>query len=664
MAGLNRETKHFYEFGPFRLDPGRGELFRGGEIVSLPPKVFDILLVLVEAGGEIVQKDELMQKVWPDSFVEEGNLSVNIFALRKALGDDGNRNLYIKTAPKRGYRFVADVRQLRNGNAEGNGECLESTESAPVQTHTDSGGPGASQPMIEREMDRVPALPVLPDRALEKEFGVRPSMQAIATWILLLGITATFAYFWASNNSSRPIKAQSVAVLPFKTISTESDDEYLGAAIADETIAALTRLKEITVRPISASIKYGKPGQDPVEAGRALRADAVLEGSIRRVGGSLRITAQLIRVQDGSRIFEVKNSEEFHGAPTVQSTMPERVARALGLDLTDQDKILLARQHTDSVEAFQLYLRGRYLCGQKTWKEVSQGIECLERAITLDPNYALARSALAYSQLQLSYPPATINKMQKAKAEATRALELDNTLAEAHTALGRALTFCDWDWAGAEQEFKRAVELSPNYSEAHFWYAQNLSSMGRHDEAISELRWAQEVDPFSPRFNLRLGWTFYFARRYDEAIEQFRKTPLEIDSVTFQVFWRLGLVYTQKSMYGEAAEALQKAAALAGDRPLTKASLGYLYSRSGDDDRARKVVTELSGPIDPDDAPYLIMAALLAQLDDKDKAFEWLEKAYNLSKSRIVDVKVDPMLDGLRSDPRFDDLLRKIGLGR
>ena len=660
MAGLIRETKHFYEFGPFRLDPARGMLFRDGEMVSLPPKVFDILLVLVETSGETVQKDELMERVWPDSFVEEGNLSVNIFALRKALGDDGNKNLYVKTVPKRGYRFVADVRQVGNGNGEGNGEPLLSAQTAPGQTTTHRATPGVSTTTIEPEAEHRPASSVVPQ---EKGLA-RWSRVWVPATILAIGLTATLAYFWATSSPSRPLKAQSIAVLPFTTISTESDDEYLGAAIADETIAALTRLKQISVRPLSASMKYGQVGQDPVEAGRALRADVVLEGSIRRVGGSLRITAQLIRVQDGSRIFEMKNSEEFHGASKAQSTMSERVAGAMGSDLTDQERTLLLRRHSDNVEAFQLYLRGRYLCGQRTRIEVSRGIECLERAIALDPNYALARSALAYSQLQLPYPPALIDRMQKAKAEATRALELDDTLAEAHTALGRAMTFCDWDWAGAEREFKRAVELSPNYSDAHFWYAQNLSSMGRHEEAISELRWAQDVDPFSPRINIRLGWTFYFARRYDEAIEQFRKTPLEIDSLTFQVFWRLGLIYTQKAMFGEAAEALQKAAALSKDHPLTKASLGYMYSRSGDEDRARKVLAELSGPMDPDDAPYLIMAALHASLDEKDKAFEWLEKSYALSKSRMVDVKVDPMLDGLRSDPRFEDLLRKIGLSR
>ena len=663
MAGVNRETKLFYEFGPFRLDPAKGILFREGEVVSLPPKVFDILLALVETSGETVQKDELMQKVWPDSFVEEGNLSVNIFALRKVLGDDGNKNLYIKTVPKRGYRFVADVTQVSNGNPEGDGEPVESARPAAEGTHTDCGTTGVAEPMIERGDGHGPASTIAPNSPREREFAGSPSLRAIATWALLIGIMA-FAYFWFSRNSTRPFKAESVAVLPFKTISTESDDEYLGAAIAEETIAALTRLKQITVRPLSASMKYGKAGQDPVEAGRALRADAVLEGSIRRVGGSLRITAQLIRVADGSRMFEVKNSDEFHSTPAVKGTMPERVAQALGLELSDQERTLLARQHTDNVEAFQLYLRGRYLCSQRTSKEVPQGVECLQRALTLDPGYALAHSALAYSQLLFSNPPPGINRMQRAKAEATIALELDDTMAEAHTALGRALTFCDWDWTGAEREFKRAVDLSPNYSDAHFWYAHNLSAVGRHDEAISELRWAQEIDPSSSRINVRLGWAFYFARRYEEAIEQFRKTPLEIDSVSYQVFWRLGLVYTQKSMYQEAEGALQKAAALSGDRPLTKASLGYLYSRSGDDGRARKVLTELSGPMDPDDAPHLIMAALLASLGEKDKAFEWLEKAYTLSKSRIVDVKVEPMLDELRSDPRFDDLLRRIGLSR
>lgn len=661
---MTRRDRHFYEFGPFRIDPVKRILLREGDWVPLAPKVFDILLVLVQQNGEIVEKDELLDKVWPDTFVEEGNLHVNISALRKALGDDGNQNQYIRTIPKRGYRFVAGVTEIWEG-AEPAAQ-FETSDQGPAADPADiravdveSGG-AVGQPDLGA-FDR-PSLAAA--EVVKKDIGWRPTQPVLASSVLLLCLAAAFAYLWGSDGSRRTItitKPRSLAVLPFKIVSGDPGDEHLGAGVADSIAIALTNVRQLTVRPLRASLKYPSASQDPVEAGRALQVDAVLEGSIRRVGDSLRMTAQLVRVDDGLRLWEHKSSDEFESILTVQNTIPQQIATALALELTDQEKMFLSRRHTDNLEAFRVYLKARHMCSQRSWKQAGLGIEFFEQAIKVDPNYAPAYSGLAYTHMLPINPLPTMEKMHKAKAAALKALDLDDSLAEAHTALGRAVTYLDWDWAAAEKEFRRAIELNPNYVEAHFFYSLNLSALGRHDEAIEEMKLAQEIDPFHPRNTFHLGWSYYMARDYDQAIDHLRKTPFEVDSAYHQVYWRLGLVYVQKAMYDEAITMLQKAGVLSGDMPLAKASIGYAYAKSGNVDEARRIIAELSESSKLEEAP-ITMAAIYACLGDNDSAFEWLERAYAVRGSRIIDVKTDPMLDDLRSDPRFGDLLRRLSL--
>jgi DNA-binding winged helix-turn-helix (wHTH) protein/tetratricopeptide (TPR) repeat protein/TolB-like protein len=672
---MSRQMRHYYKFGPFRLDPAKRDLLRDGEIVPLPPKVLDLLQVLVENNGEIVEKEELMSRVWPDSFVEEGNLSVNIFALRKALGDDGNQHQFIKTVPKRGYRFVASVLEVWGENEELTSESLEAAAAAMLQGDDFQSKPQPYLPLPSRASfgqaaSRADDLQTFAGR---EETPEPPSMEtakrrvvpravrrALAFSLLGVGLVVGLTYFWTSRDTARTIaarKTHAIAVLPFKTINT--DDEYLGPGLADVFIGELTNIKQLTVRPLTASLKYISNGQDPVEAGRALRVDTVLEGSLRRVGDSLRITAQLVRVEDGSRLWEFKSSEEFGNISAVQQVIPGKVAQALALDLK---RPLSANQRTGNVEAHLLYVKGRYLMSQRTPMAFKQAVECFGQATRLDPNYALAYAGLAYSWMVPIYPETPIKRMAEAKSAAIKALELDDTVAEAHTALGRALTFCDWDWAGSEKEFKRAIELNPNYAEAHFWYSLNLSAMRRHDEAIAEMKWAQEIDPFSPKYNFHLGWAYYLARQYDQAIAQLRKTPFELDSSYYQAYWRLGLAYVQKAMYEDAFDALEKAAVLSGDKPLIKATIGYAYAKSGNRAEAQRIVNQLSLLSERETGPFITLASIHASLGNKDKAFELLEKSYQQRDSRIVDINVDAMLDSVRPDARFDDLMRRMGL--
>jgi serine/threonine protein kinase/tetratricopeptide (TPR) repeat protein len=518
---------------------------------------------------------------------------------------------------------------------------------------------------IRRHLDGRPIVARKDTLGYRTAKFVRRNRVAVAVFVLtvvLFGSAALLSNYWISRTSKPAAggpKARSVAVRPFKSVGAQSGEEYLGPGLADEITSTLTSIDQLTVRPMRSSLNFTNASQDAVKAGEALRVDAVLEGSVGRVGNSLRITARLINVKDGSLLWETESLDGFENPLLAQQAIALKVAEALDLELNDREGSLLAKPHTESVEASYLYLKGRYLCNQRAPKAFNEGVESFARAVRADPNFAPAHSGLAFSQLRTNVQP-YLEKMQRAKQSAARALEIDDTLAEAHTALGRALTFCDWDWAGAEREFKRAIELNPNYAEAHYWYSDNLSATGRHNEAISALRRAQEIDPFSARYHLRLGWAYYFSHQYDQAIEHFRDTPLDVDDSNFQVYWRLGLVYLQKGMYEESISMIKKAETLSGELPLTRASLAYAYAKSGNHGEARKILEEFSGV--SKQGPFLNLAAAHARLGDKDSAFEWLERCYQQRDNRIIHINVEPMLESLRDDPRFGELLRHVHL--
>jgi tetratricopeptide (TPR) repeat protein len=328
--------------------------------------------------------------------------------------------------------------------------------------------------------------------------------------------------------------------------------------------------------------------------------------------------------------------------------------------LSETERTLIARHNTKSVEAYNLYLQARHFFNRRKPKELQYAIERFEQAIKIDPTYAQAYAGLAHAYILGINQLAAIERMQKAKAAAQKALEIDNTLSEAHMALGRALIFCDWDWAGSEKAFKRAIELTPNYPDAHYWYSHNLTAVGRHDEAIAELKLAFDIDPFLPRTVLQQGHAFYLARQYDRAIEQFLRTPFDVDATYYQVYWRLGLAYAQKGLYADAIPMLQKAQTFSEEMSLGKASLAYVYAKSGNAAEARKVLSEIRASTR--ESPWLMLAGAYCYLGESDKAIECLEKLYEAHDAPIMFIKVDPMLDNIRDDPRYKDLLRRMGL--
>jgi len=637
--------KHFFAFGPFLLDADEQVLSREGRAVSLPPKAFDTLLVLVGHSGHILMKDELMKQVWPEAYVEENNLQQSISALRKVLEDGAGESRYIETVPKRGYRFVADVKQVTGESVESiAAERTRATLTIEEEEPTD----------VQEEASAA----VVPHR------GQSLRLPVLLACALLVALAAAGYYFRAQRaEPSAPPSVRSIAVLPFKPLVEASRSEILEMGMADSLIMRLSNLGHLTVRPLTAVRRYTDMDQDAVKAGQELRVEAVLEGNIQRLGDRIRVRVSLVRIADAQPLWAEQFDEKFTDILAVQDSISERVAGALLVKLTGEERGLLKKRYTENTEAYQLYLKGRYFWNKRTEESLNQAIDYFNQAIDIDPNYALAYAGMAVSYDLLraigSLPP--MEAMPKTKAAAIKALEIDDTLAEAHTALARIKLNYDWDWSGAERDFKRAIELNPNYPTGHHWYAWYLAAMERHTEAIAEMKRAQELDPLSLVINTDVGWIFYYARQYDQAIAELQKT-LEMDPDFVRAHLRLGLSYLQKSMNKEAIETLQKATDISERSTEIVAFLGYAYAISGNKSEAQKILNDLQeGSRRRYVSPYYI-AVIYTGLGEKEQAFKWLEKAYEERSGRLVYLEVEPMFDPLRADPRFTDLLRRVGL--
>ncbi len=631
----------YYEFGSFRIDPLKRLLLRDGSPVALPPKAFDALLILLENSGRVVDRNELMEKLWPDTFVEEINLNVHISSLRKALGENPSDHRYIVTVPRRGYSFVAPVSRIEIGD----GDSLIASDSSSPEVE-----PPASHPTLQKGND-VPA-PVT-----RRFVSSRGRRMAVAISGLLLAIASAF-FLWVSAtrpqfHASSP--GATIAVLPFKHLSSE-DEEYLGLGMADALITKLSNIKSMTVRPTSAVIRYDNPEADSLAAGREMKVEMVLEGKIQRTGERLRVTVQMLRVSDGAPLWAESFEESFSNIFDVQDSISLRVAEAVRVKLNAQEKEMLARKHTGKLEAYQAYVRGRYFWNKRSTKDIEKAIKYFTEAIEIEPSYALAYSGLAdaLNVLAILGEENSEDLILKARSAALKAVETDDSLAEAHASLAFALMRSDWDWTGAESEFRRALALNANYPAARYWYADLLLTMGKTDEAIEEMRQAKEVDPLSPATIAKLGWASYWGRRYDEAIAHFRES-LDLNPRYSSALLGLSRSFEQKGMHREALIEQAKVKAMTGPD-------GPMLAASGNKKEAVKAIETYRRFLQEDMGYSFAMAETYAALGQKDDAFNWLEKAFQNRNSNLLYIKVNPRLDNLRSDPRFAELLRRMRL--
>jgi DNA-binding winged helix-turn-helix (wHTH) protein/TolB-like protein/tetratricopeptide (TPR) repeat protein len=619
-------TSRLYEFGPFLLDEKEHKLLRDGHPLPLTPKAVETLLVLVENSGHVVDKRELMDRVWPETFVEEGTLVQNIFTLRKALGENAGGKSYIETVPRRGYCFAADVQERRG--------C------ATVFLHEHS----RTEITIQEEQE-VAAASSIGKRTVTRLR--RPALYIALASVLLAA--ATVVLIWV-NRSSAPVgsgaRLKSLAVLPFKTIGSTEVEEYLGLGMADALITRLGGTKQIAVRPTNSVRRYETSGLDPLAAGRELGVDAVLDGNIQKSRDRLRVTVQLFSTKDGAPLWTKTYDETLRDIFALQDSISSQVVRAVGVTLTAQEKQVVMKHHTESSEAYQAYLKGRYFWGKRRGPYTEKAKEYFQQAIDIDPGYALAYAGLA----EVSVGAWTIRSFEDAVSLSTKAVELDPSLPDAHTSLGVALLHLS-DWKRAESSLKRAIELNPDDANAHLWQAIYLRAMGRLDEAIAESERSVELDPLSVVNNLSHGVNLYFVRRYDEAVRQYQKT-LELDPEDYWARLRLAEVHTMMRRYDEAFAEYSKA-----PRGSSSYRRGYTCAASGKLTEARRMIAASNG------APSYDIALIQIALGEIDAAFDTLDGVLKTRDPNLsLNIKADPKVDPIRSDPRFATLIRGVGL--
>src|SRR6266404_3935515 len=650
-------VNEIYDFGPFRLDVGERALLRDAQPVALTPKAFETLVVLVQHSGHLVGKDEVLERVWHDTIVEESNLNVIIHTLRKALGDDRRESKYIETISKRGYRFVAAVKRVT-------GE--ESVRSDLVFLPDDSSVEISESPET-RIPDPTAAVPAA---------GVRPTRRVLAVigaGVLFTVLSTILFFTWRSNRQSavpRPAAAsasvRSIAVLPFRVLSTEKGDEYLSLGLADALITSLSQTRQVIVRQTDAVSKYQNTGKDPLEAGREQGVDAVLEGQVQRIGDRVRVTARLVRTSDGTSLWADRFEEKFTNIFAVEDAVAEKVARTTILAMKGAGEApneRLTKRYTENNDAYESYLKGRYMWNKRTTDSLQKALGYFQQAIRLDSNYSLAYVGLAdtYTLLSFFTLAAPHDAFPKAKAAAEKALAIDNTLAEAYTALGQFKAYYEWDWNGAEDQFQKGIALNPNYPLLHHWRSLNLIAMGRMDEARAAMRRALELDPLLLVTNVNLGRIDYYEGNYDQAIKQYERA-LELDKDFMRTHLRMGLAYVQERRYKEALAEYNKALGIAGDTPQIRAHIAHVMAVSGKKSEALAALAELQGRAKRQYVPPYDIALIYVGLGQRDKAFVWLEKAYNDHSTEMIYFKVEPLLAPLRSDSRYQDLLRRMKL--
>ena len=622
-------AKRLYAFGGFRLDPAERRLLRDETPVPLTPKCFDLLVIFVENSGHLIGKEELIERLWPNQIVEEANLSFNISTLRKALGQGSNGEPFIETVPKRGFRFVAHVEE-------------------------------------QLEEQAVPSRLLKPASRLVSDSGEsrRSKLRYVLAGSLVILLAAVFAgsFYWRSRHGAAVAKPNSIAVLPFKSIGSEKDDEYLELGMADALITRLSNLNGIVVRPTSSVSKYIGSEDDAVTVGRALAVDSVLDGSVQKVDERIRITVRLIRVKDATPLWAATFDEKWTDVLSVQSSIAQKTVGALALQLTGEERSMLSKRYTDNLEAYQLYLKGRYSSKKTTPEGFWKAIEYYNQAIALDRHYALAYAGLAdcYYWLSFGMPPREV--MPKMKAMAMKAVEFDESLAEAHSSLSIALAYYDLDWSSAEKEIKRAMELNPGNFQVHLSYGDLLSSLGRFDDATVEFNKAQELDPTSTMISAYLAYNFVRSGDYDRAIEESLRA-LDLEPDAHELNGVLGFAYLYKGEPTKALAAFQKIRDIVKPSTFGLEGIGRSYAAMGERNKSLNIIDELREASKREYVSSFPIATIYLQLGDKNKALEYLEKTYEeRNTTSLALLKTDRQFDVLRSDPRFITLLRKLNL--
>jgi len=608
--------KRNFEFGPFRIDTVERLLFRGKETIPLTPKVADTLLALLSNAGRIVEKDDLMKTIWPDSFVDEGGLARNISALRKALGDGAGEAQYIETIPRRGYRFV-----------------------------------GALQP--EPGETAVVASPV-------RRKKPRWLLAAAAALAALALVGAWWAYRRARPE---PQRFRSLVVLPLQNLSSDSTQEYVADGMTEGLIHALTKIEALRVISSATAMTYKGAGKRLPQIARELNVDAAVEGSVAHSAGQVEIHVRLFDALGEKQLWSETYRGDLRNVLALENEAAASIADEIRVKLTPVEKEQLARSRPVDPAAWLDYSHGRSFWDKRTAQGIEGAIDYFGRAIGKDGNYALAYSGLADAYALLgstggdAAPPREV--MRKAKDAAEKAVNLDPALAEGHTSLGYVMLSYEWDLEAARREFDRAISLNPGYATAHHWFAHYWLARGQRDKALAESLKAQLLDPCSPVINVGVGWCYYHSRRFDEAIKQYR-AALEISPDFGLAHAVLGMALEHSGAYAEAIGEFDKASRLGASPSFVLAGLGCAYALAGHAREARHALDQLDEAGRKKYVPAVYRAAIWAALGDKDRGIEWTRKAVEERSDYMIYLGTEPWADPLRADPRFQQILQSV----
>lgn len=552
------------------------------------------------------------------------------------------------------YQSITEAAiELRELRRQVEGLALADAHTNSAAGATVSGSPRSNAPVSERLPLVAPSAEYIVGRI------ARQKSLAILLLLLLVGIIGGALYFSGRRGESA---IDSIAVLPFVNQSRDQDTEYVSDGLTESIINSLTQLSNVRVIARSSVFHYKGKETDPLAIGKELGVRALLTGRVMQRGDNLLVSTELIDLRENRQVWGEQYERKISDLLAVQREIARDITTNLRLKLSGTEQKSLAKQYTNNAEAYQLYLKGRFYWNERRADALKKAIEYFNQAIEQDPNFALAYAGLADSYVLLpgygagspeeSYP--------KAKSAAKKALEIDEGLPEAHAALANSLFLADWNFAESNREFQRAIELNPNYAAAHHWYAGNLLIMAKFDDAVAEMNRAQELDPLSLIINTELGTTYLYARQYDRSIEQLRKT-LQMDQSFYFAHYSLGMAYVMKGSVEEGQAEYQKARQLSDD-PFVLALLGHSYAVTGKKDEALRTAEQLKEISRKRYVPAYSLAIVYAGLNEKEQAFEWLEKSYQAHEGYVTIVKIDPFLDNLRLDARFADLMRRVGV--
>lgn len=656
----------------FELDLRPRRLRRGSRVLKLERIPLEILILLLEHRGEIVSRDEIVARVWgKDVFLDTDNsIRGAIRKVRQVLKDDPEAPRFIQTVTGRGYRFIAPVISDEASPAE-----LSRSEDPSVSTgeqglvsELDSWPEGSAPALLDQVQKRTPSQSLVTEVAPGQLRGrSRRWLFGAVVLLAIVCVLSLLAVWGWRRTSSVPTVAQRktvLAVLPFDNLSRDPDQEFFSEGLTQDIVAQVAKLNpdRLTVIAHSSVAKYKGTTLSAKEIGKELNADYLVQGSVRRAAGRVRVTVELIQARDQTDIWTESYDRELKDVLAVQDSVVRSIASQIHIALTEEQERRLATPRQLSPAAYEAYLKGRYYWNKRTGESMHKAEQYFQQAIDNDPTYAAAYSGLADCNSGMTWHgfKAPAEALPKAYAAARKAIELNPESAEAHASLGLAMSH-RWDWTGAEAEFSRALQLDPQYANAHHWYGDYLSIRSRHDEALAEAKHALQLDPLNLMISTWVGLRYYLARDYSHAIEQNRNS-VELDPNFAAAHLLLGEDYIQARLWNEAVDELKRAADLSGDSPIYRAQVAVALALAGRNREASRIAHELETISGKRYVSPYGLAQIYAALNNKEDTFKWLQAAYDDHAVWMGYLAVDPIFDRYRADQRFQELLRRIRL--